>query len=229
MNRFIFWGLWLGFILYAFILAPPDRADTADLILRLSTGDWEGINPAIVALFNAMGLWPMVYAAVALIDGHSQKQAGQNQRAWPFVLASFAVGAFALLPYLALRQPNSTLGGSSLSSHQSRLLHLTESRWLGAALGAGAIALAAFALLKGDWPDFWQQWQTSRFIHVMSLDFVVLWLLFPVLLKDDMARRGLTQNWIPVAVLALPLVGACLYLALRPGLDVAADEAVVSG
>lgn len=229
MNRFIFCALWLGFILYAFILAPPDRADTADLILRLSTGAWDGINPVVIALlFNAMGLWPMVYAAVALVDGHSQKQGGKKQRAWPFVVFSFAVGAFALLPYLALRQVNLGFSGPSFSRQKSALLRLTESRWLGALLGAGAIALAAFALLKGDWPDFWQQWQTSRFIHVMSLDFVALWLLFPVLLKDDMARRGLTQNWITAAVLALPLVGACLYLALRPGLEVA-DEAVVGG
>ena len=208
MNRFIFWSFWLGFVLYAFILAPPNRPDTAELILRLATGAWEGINPIVVALFNAMGLWPMAYAALALVDGH-----GQNQRAWPFVLVSFAVGAFALLPYLALRQPNPNFSGS-----KSLLLRLVEARWLGALLTAGAIALAAFALLKGDWPDFWQQWQTGRFIHVMSLDFCALWLLFPVLLKDDMARRGLSQPWITAAVLALPLVGACLYLTLRPPL-----------
>ncbi|PSR17205.1 DUF2834 domain-containing protein [filamentous cyanobacterium CCP3] len=213
MNRSIFWGVWLGFILYAFILAPPDRPDTADLILRLSTGDWQGINPIFVALFNAMGIWPMVYAALALVDG-----AGQKLRAWPFVVGSFAVGAFALLPYLALRQPNSSFDGS-----KSSLLRRLESRWLGAVLGAGAIALAAFALLNGNWPDFWQQWQTSRFIHVTSLDFCALWLLFPVLLKDDMARRGLNQPWITAAVLALPLVGACLYLALRPPLDGVAE------
>lgn len=205
----IFWGLWLGFVLYAFILAPPDRPDTADLILKLSTGAWEGINPTVIALFNAMGLWPMAYAALALIDGH-----GQKQRAWPFVLVSFAVGAFALLPYLALRQPNPHFSGS-----KSALLRLLEARWLGAALTAGAIALASFALLKGDWLNFWQQWQTSRFIHVMSLDFCALWLLFPVLLRDDMARRGLSQPWVPAAVLALPLVGAGLYLALRPTVE----------
>lgn len=209
MNRIIFWGIWLGFILYAFILAPPNRPDTAALILKLSTGDWEGINPTVIALFNAMGIWPMVYAAVALVDGH-----GQKQRAWPFVVVSFAVGAFALLPYLALRQPNPSFNGP-----KSALLRLLESRWLGAVLAAGAIALAAFALLKGDWPDFWQQWQTSRFIHVMSLDFCALWLLFPVLLRDDMARRGLSQPWVPAAVLALPLIGACLYLALRPAVE----------
>lgn len=220
MNRLIFWGVWLGFILYAFILAPPDRPDTADLILRLSTGQWDGINPAVVALFNAMGIWPMVYAAVALIDGQ-----GQKQRAWPFVVVSFAVGAFALLPYLALRLPNPNFNGP-----KSALIRLVESRWLGMALTAGAIALAAFALLKGDWPNFWQQWQTSRFIHVMSLDFCALWLLFPVLLKDDMARRGLTQSWITALVLALPLVGAGLYLTLRPPLAEGskAEDAAVS-
>ncbi|HSM80765.1 MAG TPA: DUF2834 domain-containing protein [Nodosilinea sp.] len=220
MNRFVFWGLWLGFVLYAFILAPPDRPETADLILRLSTGAWDGVNPAVVALFNAMGLWPAVYGAVALVDGR-----GQRLWAWPFVTAAFAVGAFALLPYLALRQPHSSPGDPL-----SPLLRLVESRWLGIVLGAGAIALAAFALLKGDWPDFWQQWQTSRFIHVMALDFCALWLLFPVLLRDDMARRGLTQGWIPVAVLALPLVGACLYLALRPPLAAASavEAAAVS-
>ncbi len=217
MNRFIFWGLWLGFVLYAFILSPPDRPDTADLILRLSTGAWAGINPAIVALFNAMGIWPVVYAAVALGDGH-----GQPQRAWPFVAASFAVGAFALLPYLALRQPHPTLEGP-----RGLLLRLLESRWLGALLAAGAIALAIFALLKGDWPDFWHQWQTSRFIHVMSLDFCALWLLFPVLLRDDMAGRGLTQPWITAAVVALPLVGACCYLTLRPPLG--EDREIVDG
>lgn len=208
MYRFVFWALWLGFSLYAFILAPPDRPDTADLILRLSTGVWDDINPVVVALFNAMGVWPLVYAAVALVDGR-----GQKLWAWPFVMAAFAAGAFALLPYLALRQPNPSFDGQ-----KSRLLHLTESRWLGATLTAGAIALAAFALLKGDWADFWHQWQTSRFIHVASLDFCALWLLFPVLLKDDLGRRKLSRPWISGAVLALPLVGACLYLALRPPL-----------
>ncbi|MGB3136850.1 MAG: DUF2834 domain-containing protein [Nodosilinea sp.] len=201
--------------MYAFILAPPSQPDTAGLILRLSTGAWEGINPAVVALFNAMGIWPVVYAALVLLDGH-----GQKLSAWPFVLVSFAVGAFALLPYLALRQPSQSI------QDRSWLLRLLESRWLGALLAAGAIALASFALLNGSWADFWQQWQTSRFINVMSLDFCALWLLFPVLLRDDMTRRGLTQPWVSAAVLALPLVGACLYLTLRPALDEAVSAEI---
>lgn len=208
MSRYVFWGVWLGFVGYAFILSPPDQPDTFDLIKRLSTGDWDGINPAFVAIFNAMGIWPMVYAAVALFDGR-----GQSRRAWPFVAASFAVGAFAILPYLALRSPNPGFSGA-----KSWLLRLLDSRLLGALLAAGAIALVGYGAIYGDWPLFWQQWQTRRFFHVTTLDFVALWLLFPVLLRDDMARRGMTQSWIIPAVLALPLVGACLYLALRPPL-----------
>ncbi len=60
MKRLIFSILWLGFMGYAVILAPPDQPDTADLILRLSTGQWDTLNPALIALFNAMGIWPMV-------------------------------------------------------------------------------------------------------------------------------------------------------------------------
>ena len=209
MRLIFFAVLWVGFVVYAFILAPPQQSDTFNLILKLSTGNWEGINPAIIAIFNAMGIWPMVYACVALIDGR-----GQRLPAWPFVLVSFAVGAFALLPYLALRKVNPTFTGP-----KTILLRLVDSRWLGALLTAGSLAVVGFGLFKGDWSDFWQQWQTSRFIHVMTLDFCFLWLLFPALLKDDMARRHLQQPWIYVGVLALPLVGASAYLAWRPGVE----------
>ena len=208
MGRLIFGTLWLGFVGYAFILSPPDQPDTADLILRLSTGAWDGLNPALIALFSAMGLWPMVYAAVALVDGR-----GQRLWAWPFVVASFAVGAFALLPYLALRAPVPWVGPAD------RLLRVVGSRLFGASLAVAALGLLGWGLLAGDWPALWQQWQISRFVHVTALDFCALWWLFPVLLVDDLPRRNLgDQRWIILAVLALPLVGAALYLALRPPL-----------
>lgn len=208
MARLIFVVLWLGFVGYGFLLAPPDQPDTADLILRLSTGAWDGLNPAVIAVFNAMGVWPLVYAAVALVDGR-----GQRLWAWPFVMASFAVGAFALLPYLALRAPVPWVGPAD------RLVRILERRMFGAGLAVAGGVILVWGLLAGDWPAFWHQWQTSRFVHVMTLDFCALWGLFPVLLVDDLPRRNLDdQRWIIPAVLALPLVGAALYLALRPPL-----------
>lgn len=200
--------LWLGFVLYAFLLAPPDQPDTAALIGRLATGDWQGINPAIIAIFNAMGLWPVAYAWVMLGDGH-----GQKLWAWPFVVGSFAIGAFALLPYLALRQPL-----SQPPVEVPRRLAVVSARWPGWGLAVAAALTLSYGLLAGDWADFAQQWQTSRFIHVMTLDFTLLWGLFPALVGADLARRGQAAGpWL--GLLAVPLVGASVYVALRSPLQ----------
>ncbi|MBW4548059.1 MAG: DUF2834 domain-containing protein [Symplocastrum torsivum CPER-KK1] len=215
MSRKIgFWLLWLGVITYAFLLAPPNQPETPELIKNLSTGKWEGINPLIIALFNIMGIWPMIYGALMFIDGRQQKIP-----AWLFATVSFGVGAFALLPYLALRQPNHEFTGS-----KGTFLKALDSRWLGVALTLGTLGLLSFGLLKGNWGDFAQQWQTNRFIHVMSLDFCLLCLLFPTLLGDDMARRGWKNSQVFWAVALVPLVGPLLYLCLRPSLPDSGDE-----
>ena len=200
--------VWLGFVGYAFGLAPPDQPDTFLLIQRLSTGDWADINPLIVALFNLMGIWPLAYSALALVDG-----AGQRLPAWPFVVGSFGLGAFALMPYLVLRSPNpDTLPPRHL------LVRLLESRGLGIVLFCGTLALLVYGLSNGDWADFVAQWRTSRFIHVMSLDFCMLALLVPTLLGDDMARRGMQSPLWMALITGVPLLGLSAYLALRPPL-----------
>jgi hypothetical protein len=207
MNRKIGFGLlWLILVIYAFVFAPPDQPDTVDLIINLSTGKWDGINPIIVSLFNIMGVWPLIYSALTFIDGRQQKIP-----AWLFSTASFGVGAFALLPYLALRQPNQEFIGS-----KNLFLKILDSRWLGIALTIGSLFLLSYGLLNGDWADFAQQWKTSRFIHVMSLDFCLLCLLFPALLGDDMAKRGLQNSALFWVVTLLPLFGPLLYLCIRP-------------
>jgi hypothetical protein len=208
MKQWFFWIVWATFIGYAVGFAPPEQGDTLDLLKRLSSGQWQDINPAIVALFNIMGIWPMIYACLALLDGR-----GQPFPAWPFVVASFGVGAFALLPYLGLRVPKPSFTGD-----KGKLLKFVDSRWTGRAIAVGAIGLLLYGLAMGDWSDFVAQWQTSPFIHVMSLDFCLLCGLVPALLGDDMARRGIQDKWVFWAVSLVPLVGVVLYLSLRPPL-----------
>ena len=216
MGRKIgFWLLWLGFVTYAFFLAPPDRPDTFELIKHLSTGQLAGMNPLIVALFNIMGVLPVVYSCVLFIDGRMQKIP-----AWLFATASFAVGALAIVPYLALREP-----APSFSGKKTWLLQLLDSRWLGLVLAIATLGLLFYGIRQGDWTDFVQQWRSSRFIHVMSLDFCLLSLLFPALLQDDMARRGLTNQRLFWFVALLPLIGAIGYLVLRPPLPQNEGEA----
>ena len=201
--------LWLTFISYAVLLAPPSQPDTLDLIINLSTGNWENINPLIIALFNLMGILPLVYACFLLIDGK-----GQKIPAWLFVIASLGTGAFAILPYLALRQSN-----PSWSGEKSFLLRILDSRWLGIILTMGTVILICFGLFNGDWIDFIQQWQTSKFIHVMSLDFCLLCLLLPILIKDDLSRRNITSSWFFWLITFIPLFGTLVYLCIRPPLE----------
>ncbi|ERT08145.1 putative membrane protein [Lyngbya aestuarii BL J] len=215
MFRKVFFGfLWIGFVTYAFTLAPPDQPDTLVLIKDLSTGNWQGINPLIVALFNLMGIWPLIYSSLLFFDGQ-----GQKILAWPFAMASFAVGAFAILPYLVFRQPNPNYSGSL-----NFVLKLFDSRITGILLTIGAVTLMGYGLNGGDWSDFLQQWQTSRFIHVMSLDFCLLGLVFPALLWDDMARRKMNNSFLFWGVALLPLLGPLFYLCVRSPLSATPSE-----
>ncbi len=209
MRKILFWVIWSIFIAYAFVFAPPAQADTFELIQNLSFGQWQDINPLIVALFNLMGILPIIYSAVIFIDGRGQKIPARC-----FAIASFAVGAFALLPYLALREPNPDFQGE-----KNLFLKILDSRFTGIILTLGAGILVAYGFAKGDWGNFVQQWQTSRFIHVMSLDFCMLCLLFPALLGDDMARRGWNNSAIFWLISLTPLFGPVTYLCLRPPIN----------
>ena len=209
MSRKIGFGLlWVSFVTYAFVFAPPQQSDTFELITNISAGDWDGINPLIIALFNIMGILPMMYGCLLFIDGRGQKIA-----AWPFTIGSFFLGAFALLPYLALRQPN-----PDFTEKKGWFIKIWDSKLIGIFITFGAVALLIFGFLNGDWSDFIQQWQTSRFIHVMSLDFCLLCLLFPALLGDDLARRRIADNSILRIIILIPFFGVLAYLCLRPSL-----------
>lgn len=208
LRKITFGVIWLGLIVYAFVFAPSEQPGTFELIKNLSIGQWQGINPLIIALFNLMGIWPLVYSAVVFIDGR-----GQKIPVWPFATTSFAVGAFAVLPYLALREANKKFIGN-----KNIFLKLLDSRITGFILTVASVILVAFGLQGGDWGNFVQQWQTNRFIHVMSLDFCLLCLLFPALLEDDMARRDWKNPQLFWLIALIPLFGPLIYLCVRPPL-----------
>lgn len=206
LRRVFFIAIWLGFVAYAFKFAPPERADTADLIVNLSTGEVDAIEPILVSLFNLMGVLPAIYSCSLYADGRNQKLS-----AWPFAVASFAVGGFALIPYLAFRDDAPQFDGKV-----NRWLGFWDSRAVGILLTVAFVALAFTGLSNGDWGAFVEEWQTRRFVNVMSLDFLLLVLCLPALLGDDMRRRGLENRSLMWAISLVPIVGPLLYLCLRP-------------
>lgn len=207
-RRILFLLLWVGFLSYGFFIAPPDDPNTSDLIQKLSALETEGINPIVVSLFNLMGILPFMYTPLLLIDGKEQKLL-----AWPFALFSFAVGAFSILPYLAFREPK-----TELSSPYNWFLKAINSRVFSVLTVIGFFLLFTSGLMAGNWNEFVSLWQNSRFIHVMSLDFCMLILLFPALLKDDLTRRGVSDSKFFQTLIWIPLLGSLTYLVSRPPL-----------
>lgn len=165
-----------------------------------------------------MGVWPLVYASLMFTDSRMQEIS-----AWPSFIASNGSGVIGMMPYLILRKPSPEFSGQ-----KNIWLKLLDSRTFAVLLSLSTVGLLAYAILAGDWRDYIAQWRTSRFIYLMSLDFCLLHLVFPSLLGDDMARRGLRDSRIFWAVALIPLFGPLAYLCLRPPMPESSAEVVFS-
>ena len=200
MHRALYIGIWLLLLGEALLLSPPPRPDQGEWVVRLLTGDWGGEETSVVALFQLMGVWPLAMAALL---------APRLRRApvplWPFVLGSMALGAFVLLPGLALgggRQP--------VARWQAWAGH----RVVVGGLGCASVGLLIWAVGSGRPSAFVEAWRHEQFVHVMTHDFVALWLTSIVAAHEQGEARWWWTLW--------PLVGG---LALRGWSPVEAEAA----
>ena len=149
--------LWVALMAVAFGASPPSDPQAGELIVKMMTGQLEGVNRSFFALFNLMGVWPMVLAALMADDPKGK---------WPFVLGSFALGAFALLPWLVIRSWEPRPANASL------VARVLKSVVLRGMLAVAAVALLGLFFLGGDLAAFVALWPTNQFAFVMSFDFV---------------------------------------------------------
>jgi hypothetical protein len=210
LRKLILLVIWVGFATYTVWLAPIDQPYTWFVGQKLLTLQWQELNAFIPALFWLMGIWSMIYGCLMFADGRMQ-----NFRAWTYFIGSMFTGVISLLPYLILRQSNQEFCGN-----KDEWLKFFDKRSTGVILLACTITLLAYAFIAGDWNDYVQQFQTKQFVHLISLDFCLMALIFPLssLFEDDMARRGLKDSRIFWAVALLPLFGPLIYVCLRPRL-----------
>ena len=210
-RRLVLWFIWLSFVAYTIWLAPLDHSYTWYLGRKLITLQWGDLNAYIPAIFSLMGVLPMVYACLMFADGRMQ-----TFRAWPYFVGSNFTGVICLLPYLLFRRCNQAFEGE-----QDKWLQLFDRRSTGIALLVSAIALIIYAVVMGDWEDYVQQFRTQPFVHLISLDFCLMCLIFPItsLFDDDMARRNIYSTRLFWSVALVPLFGPLVYLCLRPSLE----------
>lgn len=218
-SRKITFGLmWLALVAHSVIFtvekvnsSPPGFfQQDLDLIINMSILEWDGINPIIIAIFFIMAILPWVYGAFILFD--SQEQAFSP---YPFFIASFGLGAYALVPYFALRQPDTTW-----QKKKGLLLKVLDSRLMAMVSLLSVLALVIWGAINGDWSDFVNQWQNSQFVHLMSTDFCILSLLLSIaILKDDMKRRQIGDSKLFWLAVLIPLFGILIYWCVRPQLS----------
>lgn len=210
VRKLILFVIWVGFTMYTVWLAPIDQPYTWFVGQNLLTLQWQKLNAFIPSLFWLMGIWSMIYGCLMFADGRMQ-----NFRAWTYFIGSMFTGVITILPYLICRQSNQEFWGN-----KDKWLEFFDKRSTGVMLLVCTIIILTYALIAGDWNDYVQQFQTQQFVRLISLDFCLMGLIFPLnlLFEDDMARRGLKDSRIFWTVALLPLFGPLIYLCLRPPL-----------
>ncbi|MFC4775527.1 hypothetical protein ACFO9Q_01865 [Paenibacillus sp. GCM10023252] len=201
--RMLLFVMWLLFISYAWLLAPGASGSQDPILQDLLRMKAE--EPAVLVMFSLLGVFPMVYACLLLRDDRLRIPA------WPFVLLSFALGAFALLPYYFL------LSGLASRSEGNRtpifLLRITDSRLFVSLLFLITSALMIYAITGGDGEAYAAAFRHSSFVHVMTIDFVLLTLLsvYAIYTNNRLSKRG-------GALLGLiPILGPLIYLWITAG------------
>jgi len=205
---------------YAAVLAPaqtPYRDQYfIEKLVGLRSNDGFVINTILVCEFYIMGLWPVVYSSLLLPSARNEKR---GVPAWPFLILSFGVGAFALLPYFGLWQPpppkvtNDELKKFPLNVLENKLVAY------GALLSGIGLCITAALAGADQWTEMFQYARESKFIHVMSIDFLTLSTLAPFWVYNDMAtRRWLDKGAWLLPLSLVPYLGPALYLVLRPPL-----------
>nr|GMD38564.1 Taste receptor type 1 member 1 like [Ipomoea batatas] len=182
-------------------------------LLNLKGDDGFRMNDVLVAEWYIMGLWPLVYSMLLLPTARTPKC---SVPVWPFLVLSCIGGAYALFPFFILwKPPPPPVEETELRRWPLNFLESKLTAGILLALGLGLIVYAGIS--TGDWKEFYQYFRQSRFIHAMSIDFVLLSAFAPFWVFNDMTTRKWYNkgSWL-LPVSAFPFLGPALYLLLRP-------------
>ncbi|MBA7585433.1 hypothetical protein ES708_27412 [subsurface metagenome] len=204
----VFLAIWIGFLLYTFIWAPESQPGdpTFSSLMNIKEN-----NPLAWAIFNLIAVWSLLYAAILLIENRER-----FLPSWPFILASFAAGMYALMPYFSVR------GAWKKKTKEKRsiIMKIADSK-----ITAGIVAILVFGLvlygiiassINNSWTEYGNLFLNDRLIHVMTIDFTFLTLFYPVLIWDDMKRRNWENKKFFWLFSLLPIIGPSIYLIVRP-------------
>jgi len=209
---------WVSLGAIAMTIAPQGTsASDVELVLELVRAPFSpGESNAIFeAVFNALGVIPATYASVLMPGAR-----GQRVPAAPFIGASFALGFFALGPYLIARERRNE------TTRKSDCGFVTRNIWESKVNAFALVAFATWLLYYGASnasAEVVREFGTlvrerSMLACVSTCDFVVLSLAMADAIGEDMRRRDVDPAN-ALAFASLPVLGPALWLLARPELE----------
>ena len=207
MRKIILAILWVAGWIHVFGFAPEGGQSTLAFINEVMKTENRQVDPLVFMVFNLLGIWPFIMVAMLVQDEQG------TLKAWPFAFSSMILGNSALYIYLFIRKPQSVFQGSVTS-----LIRFAESKLLAGVLLALTLALLIYGFTAGDFSVYQKAWKTHFFVNVMTVDFCLFTMAFALILSDDMRRREIPLNSSLWLCALIPVLGATLYLLLRPPL-----------
>ncbi|KAI0563017.1 hypothetical protein FGB62_48g067 [Gracilaria domingensis] len=233
LERFTTAVAYVGFVLFAFFLAPGSITDVGE-IGRILSGKLDDVNDLFFAIFNLVGVLSINMAVLLNAGSGVQKRLSTGL----FSFAGIFVGFGALGPYLLGREyapcvysQDVSKGGFFSRLLESRIFSigtLIFTIWIYAfALGVFTPGTADVhdAMFYASYMSLERLLLTDRSVCVSTLDGLLLSILTLGPLIEDMKRRGWFVNGkmlesvlTAISVVSTPGLGVALYLILRPRL-----------
>jgi hypothetical protein len=211
--RWILGLVWVAFIAYALLLAPGQSPGSDPIFKELIT--LQSKEPWLLTVFSWLGIFPAVYACMLLRT--SARERNGRVPTWPFVLLSFGLGVFALLPYYAWSSSTNRASGYH-SFHfgrqrESGIGRVAAHKLTHVILLLMALGTAFYAVTQGHPDVYMEAFKQSSFVHIMTIDFVLLTLLSIIAIYRDADASRRSIAWSAAGI--IPIVGPLFYLLTR--------------
>lgn len=208
--RWILALIWVAFIAYAWFWVSGQPLGSDPVFEELVT--LQSKEPWLLTVFSWLGIYPAIFACLLLRS--SGKGRGSHVPAWPFVLLSFGLGAFALLPYFAWSsQTHRGSGYEHLSfgnQRESGIGRVAANKLTHVILLLLTLGTGYYAVTQGHPDVYMEAFMDSSFVHIMTIDFVILTLLSVIVLFRDASDSRRSRGWAVAGV--IPLIGPLIYL-----------------
>lgn len=215
---------YIFFLAFGYYMVSTEGPGASQVILEKFIADplHPGVNELFATVFNLIGLVGIPLACIIMPSAK-----GQRFPAPPFLIASAAVGYGAVGPYMMTRKSVTSVDTDDLGWVTKNVLENKIFNWFMVIVAMSSLFTTGLmnALVNdfgGTVQGYTDVFSSAAIAGVSSVDFAILCMTAASLIPEDLERRGCTDksnaNAIAVSTLLLPMIGATIYVALRPTL-----------